>query len=64
MHAGMILNRFKRLKGDGKTAHERVKGRKSRKELCEFGEANVYMPADALQKPSMEPRWLEGYGWV
>ena len=40
--------------------HVRDKGRKGRREVCEFGESILYMPADALDQPNMQPRWLHG----
>ena len=58
-HAGLLINRF-HVTSDGKTGHERVRGRKSRKELVEFGECVHWMPLKDESAGSIDPRWLDG----
>ena len=50
-HAGFLLSRFQVSK-DGKTAHERLKGKAYRGELVDFGERVTYMPVRS-------PRWKD-----
>ena len=59
LHAGTLLNRFS-VAADGKTPHERLKGKKSRKQLIEFGESIHVMPRNALDKPNLDSRFHDG----
>ena len=59
-HAAMILNRVTKLNADGKTAHARLRGRKSRIYTCEFGEIIMYMPADAFSQIHLHSRCQHG----
>ena len=58
-HAGNILTRFEVGK-EGKTPIQRLKGRKLRTQLVEFGECVSFLPADYAKQGKMEPRWKEG----
>ena len=42
-HAGFLLSRFQ-VASDGKTAHERLKGKAYRRELVDFAERVLSMP--------------------
>ena len=42
-HAGFLLSRFQ-VAADGKTAHERLKGKAYRRELVDFAEKVRFMP--------------------
>ena len=62
-HAGYIITHFE-IGKDGRTAYERLKGKATVKDLCEFGEKILYMPlkvsgglasAEARYKPGI---WL------
>ena len=62
-HAGDTLTKY-HVGQDGRTAYERLKGKKFSRETCELGERIWYR----LGKPSahkLEPRWCEGVflGW-
>ena len=59
LHAGTLLRQFNVGK-DGKTPHQRLRGRKSKKQLLEFGEAVHVMPLDALDQPNVEARYVDG----
>ena len=59
LHAGTLLNRFS-VAADGKTPHERLRGKKSRKQLIEFGESIHFMPLNALDKPNIDSRFQDG----
>ena len=58
-YSGVLLNRFTVGK-DGKTPHERLRGRKSRKQLLEFGESVHFMALNALDKPNADMRYQDG----
>ena len=59
LHAGTLLRQFKVGK-DGKTPHQRLRGRKSKRQLLEFGEAVHFMPLDALKQPNPDARCMDG----
>ena len=59
MHSGLLINRFQ-VGSDGKTPHERLRGRKSKKELVEFGEQVHYLPLDAGDDGKIDAKWSEG----
>ena len=59
MHAGETLSHHQ-VGQDGKVAFQRLKGRKMRRHLAEFGERVMWQPLDQLKAGSMEPRFLEG----
>ena len=59
LHAGTLLYRFS-VAADGKTSHERLRGKKSRKQLIEFGESIHFMPLNALDKPNIDSRFQDG----
>ena len=66
LHAGTLLQQLSVGK-DGKTPHQRLRGRKSKKQLMEFGKSVHFMPLDALDQPNADPRCMDdmdGYGWV
>ena len=51
------------LADDGRTAVERVKGRKFRREVCEFGEWVWYLKPGYKGTHKWEERWADVYGW-
>ncbi len=53
------LNRFQ-IGHDGKTRRERLKGKKWRREVAEFGECIYYQVLKTKGKYSWEERWAEG----
>ena len=59
LHAGTILNRFTMGK-DGKTPHERLRGRRSKRQLIEFGEAVHFLPLDIKDHPNVDARFQDG----
>ena len=58
-HAAGILNRY-RLGSDGKTAYQRVKGRKFQRDVVEFGECVWYLKPKSVGRNKAEMRWEEG----
>ena len=65
VHAGTVIHRFHVAKGkDGKTAHESIKGRKSKREMLEFGESAIFIPVnDNTAIPTAEIRSTIGI-WI
>ena len=59
LHSGTLLRQFSVGK-DGKTPHQRLRGRKSKRQLLEFGETVHFMPLDALDKPNTDSRYIDG----
>ena len=59
LHSGTLLNRFT-VGNDGKTPHERLKGRKSKRQLLEFGEAVHFLPLDIKDRPNADARFQDG----
>ena len=57
-YAGVLINRF-HVGPDNKTAHERLRGRTSKRELVEFGEQNLYY-VPTKTRIDMDGRWLLG----
>ena len=45
---------------DGKTPHERLRGRKSKRQLMEFGEAVHFLPLDIKEHPNSDARFQDG----
>ena len=45
---------------DGKTAHERMRGRKFRRDIAEFGERILYIRSDSVGKDKFNSRWEPG----
>eukprot|EP00973_Karenia_brevis_P069007 9592349-Karenia_brevis.AAC.1 len=45
---------------DGKTAHERYRGRSAQVNVAAFGDKVLYKPAKTVQLAKDEPRWLYG----
>ena len=58
-NAGEIISNFS-VGPDGKVPFQRVRGRKMRRELVEFGEMVHWMPADQLHRGKFEARWHNG----
>ena len=59
LHAGTVLNIF--LVGhDGKTPHERLRGRKSKRELMEFGKSVHFLPLNVSDQPNVDARFHDG----
>jgi hypothetical protein len=54
------INRFQ-IGTDGKTAHERLRGRKFRRDIAEFGERVMYLKADSVGKDKFSSRWEPGF---
>ena len=44
----------------GRPQHERLRGRKSKKELVEFGEQVHYLPLDSGDGGKIDAEWSEG----
>ena len=59
-HAAMLLNIGQRG-DDGRTAWERVKGRRFNREIPEFGERVMYLKPDSLGKDKLDSRWETGH---
>ena len=58
-HASWCLNRFK-VGSDGKTAFERLKGKKFGGKVAEFGERVMYLKPGQKGHHKLECRWEEG----
>ncbi len=58
-HASAPINRYQ-MGEDGKTAHERLRGRKFRRDVTEFGESVMYIRAESVGKDKYNSRWEEG----
>ena len=65
IHPGTLINRFHVPRGrDGKTAYELIKGRKSKREMLEFGKSVHFIPgSDYKAIPKAEPRGKIGT-WI
>ena len=59
-YASSLVNKFM-IDTEGKTSHERCRGRKFNKQLPEFGECVMFLktPADK-NREKLEPRWESG----
>ena len=58
-HAGQLINRY-RVREDGRTSHERIRGKKFRREVAEFGECVWYLKPGSKGKHKMDSRWGNG----
>ena len=58
-HAGFILSRHK-IGSDGRTACERIKGRRSNRVLAAIGESVFYLPVKSARKAGMDNRFFPG----
>ena len=58
-HAAETISRFQVGK-DGRTAHERLRGRKFNKVVPEFGERVHYLKPRSVGRNKAESRWGEG----
>jgi len=58
-HGAETLNRY-HVGQDGRTAYERLKGKKYRGEMIEFGRKIFHRHPGRVEGGSMEPRWEEG----
>ena len=56
--AGALIHRFA-VGADGKTAHERIRGKRTASPMAEFGERVWYKPT-MKNRAKLDPRWLEG----
>ena len=59
-HTVANINRFQ-VGTDGKTAHERLRGRKFRRYIAEFSEKVLYLKADSAGKDKFSSRWETGF---
>ena len=48
-HAAVFMNRYQ-VGDDGRTAHERLRGRKFRRDVAESGESVMYIRAESVGK--------------
>ena len=58
-HAGNVLTLFE-VGSDGRTPYQRLRGRKMKIGMVEFGEIVHYMPLDIKNRGKLEPRFCEG----
>ena len=59
-NAGLLLSRFQ-VAADGKTAHERIKGKRFRRELVDYGERVMFMPVShGTRLNKLESKWSFG----
>ena len=58
-HAGETLSHHQ-VGSDGKVPYQRLRGRKLKRHLVEFGEKIMWQPLDQLKQGSLNPRWIEG----
>ena len=58
-HAAASMNRYQ-VGSDGRTAHERLRGRKFRRDVAEIGESVMYIRAESVGKDKYNSRWEEG----
>ena len=58
-HAGNTLTMFE-IGDDGKNPYQRLRGKKFRAELIEFGEQVQFMPLDVKKQGKLEARWVFG----
>ena len=61
MNAAVMVSLFE-ISSDGRTAHERTRGKKYRRELPIFGECVFYLPMDRARGRlnKLEAKWLSG----
>ena len=59
-HTVANVNRFQ-IGTDGKTAHERLRGRKFRRDIAECGEKVLYLKADSVGKDKFSSIWETGF---
>ena len=59
MYAAMLLN-ICRVGEDGRTAYERRRGKKFRREVPEFGESIWYLKPGSAGKDKLDKRWGDG----
>ena len=59
MYAAMLIN-ICRVGEDGKTAYERRRGKKFKRELPEFGESIWYLKPGSAGKDKLDERWGDG----
>ena len=59
-HAAMLVNIGQRG-DDGRTAWERVKGRRFNRDVPEFGERIMYLKPNSLGKDKLDSRWETGH---
>ena len=62
LHARSLLRQFSVGK-DGKTPRQRLRGRKSKQRLMEFGQSVHVMPLDALDQANANPKYMDA-GWL
>jgi hypothetical protein len=58
-NAAASMNRYQ-VGSDGRTSHERLRGRRFRREVAEFGESVRYIRAESVGKDKYNSRWEEG----
>jgi hypothetical protein len=58
-NAAASMNRYQ-VGSDGRTAHERLRGRRFRRDVAEFGESVLYIRAESVGKDKYNSRWEEG----
>ena len=59
IHAGTVLSKF-HIGKDGRTAQERIKGRRCRRPQIEFGECVMYLKPGTEGKNKADQRWEDG----
>ena len=59
VYAAVLINRF-HVGADNKTNLERLRGRKSKRELVEFGESVLWLPQEYKDQPKLDSKFLEG----
>ena len=58
-HAAASMNRYQ-VGDDVRTAHERLRGRKFKRDVAEIGESVMYIRAESVGKDKYNSRWEEG----
>ena len=58
-HAAASMNRYQ-VGDDGRTAHERLRGRKFKRDVAEIGESVMYIRAESVGNDKYNSRWEEG----
>ena len=59
MYAAMLIN-ICRVGEDGKTAYERRRGKKFKREIPQFGESVWYLKPRSAGKDKLDERWGDG----
>ena len=59
-HAARLSN-IRQRSPDGRSAWERVYGRRFNREIFEFGERGMYLKPGSVGKDKLEPRWENGH---